>query len=828
MMDVRKKIDEIITNGKNNFNQFNKKAKLIMVISMAMAVITLFWCFLQIIGGSSNEPTENIDKTGSVEINKIDNDYISELIQDYNKIIHTNDQKNQKSFENRYKPTQLGFNKNNNSLEQQPDGDFWAFTNSNPDNYWVVPNFTPFDGNLYKNAKMKKAFKLTGFNPKKQYNYIIVVKPAEYQKKGYFWRLKRPGQLRFEKSTYLWPENGIAQGVVVFQIVLFIGWFILLGYLCWRFLQLIQQIKKCEDLSLLVPDQHPIKLPKNKKSTIATDAQETKQLVMDRDKQFLDFCAAKGIDHQSPLAKHIRTLYESGRTENRLEIGQLLKHTTSVFFRENNLLRSILSAFIVIGLFGTLFGLADSLANMTGLEQGSEGIEKAIKSLMSSLKGAFAPSIWGILFTILGIFVYAAYLHLICNPLKSMLEFATLNTWVPKLFPATAQNLKETLELSKSQIYENLNSIKEVAGFAGRIETDIGTLEANLNSTNDTLVALMKSGSRIDQVVNNFSDSVKSLTKFQDDIKKLYEQLLTESSIFQSRIAATVDNSSEFQKDSLKLLDEYDARVQNHLKVLNSYEESYLNSRREIEAKIEEVLSITREAFDTTSEKDRQIIGELGKAIIGKLDSNLGKIATDLMDGLTAHKADYSMLTGALSNAAKNISGSWETIDSRMTKLVNNMENAVSRLEKAFNESMKEMNERTAKQIAEYTAVISQSKPVATPEIVALNSNLTNLTNAITKMNENTPKPAPVENKKNWFILAGAGVLAVFLITVSIAGYQINLSQKQLDQSKEIYQAITNLTEKQERLLKDIQASNKLVRKGQPTPIPTPVPTDNY
>ena len=115
----------------------------------------------------------------------------------------------------------------------------------------------------------------------------------------------------------------------------------------------------------------------------------------------------------------------AGWNESRLEVSELINHTTSNLFRWNNLFRSVLAVFIVIGLLGTLFGLTDSLtdlspalkestANETNTEN-SERMTQALGNLMDDVKGAFAPSIWGIIFTVLGVI---ALRHLSANRLS--------------------------------------------------------------------------------------------------------------------------------------------------------------------------------------------------------------------------------------------------------------------------------------------------------------------------------------------------------------------------------------------------------------------------
>ena len=80
---------------------------------------------------------------------------------------------------------------------------------------------------------------------------------------------------------------------------------------------------------------------------------------------FQDFCEERSVSQNSFISKHLKAIFLAGWNESRLEVSELINHTTSNLFRWNSLFRSVLAIFIVIGLLGTLFGLTDSLVELS-------------------------------------------------------------------------------------------------------------------------------------------------------------------------------------------------------------------------------------------------------------------------------------------------------------------------------------------------------------------------------------------------------------------------------------------------------------------------------
>lgn len=68
-------------------------------------------------------------------------------------------------------------------------------------------------------------------------------------------------------------------------------------------------------------------------------------------------------------------------------------------------LKTSVSMFLVIGILGTLLGLAISIGSFSGgnflINQETNATAEQLTALFKNLRGAFAPSMWGVASTIL-------------------------------------------------------------------------------------------------------------------------------------------------------------------------------------------------------------------------------------------------------------------------------------------------------------------------------------------------------------------------------------------------------------------------------------------
>ena len=386
---------------------------------------------------------------------------------------------------------------------------------------------------------------------------------------------------------YLTPTNPIATVIVRILQYAFLFWCV--GLLIYGIFLLVRyiQIRKNQDVQMLVDAQKE------------RDAgRENNDQTPEPENVFREFCRKdplddgyivtkhikaifrKGyLDRGSSVAKHIKAIFLAGWHENRLEVGELINHTTSNLLKWNTLFRSVLAVFIVIGLLGTLFGLTDSIteltpalnegaANETATDNSGDRMIKVLSNLFDTIKGAFAPSIWGIIFTICGVIIYGMFLPIACHPIKSALEQVTLTIWVPKLYPRTSHEWQ--IKEAASQINSAANLLNN--GFAERL----GTFS------------------------QEFAKNVTHLTGFQDEIRSLHQ---------------------EYRNDTNQTIGEQTRNLEEILGTLKIYEQAYVESREQIDETLQNFIVVATAENTSRYEQNRKWIEQSRESFDQQLET---------------------------------------------------------------------------------------------------------------------------------------------------------------------------------------------------------------
>ena len=544
-------------------------------------------------------------------------------------------------------------------------------------------------------------------------------------------------------SEYLSPANAIALVIVICLFCFFIAW--LAGLITYWFMlsKKKRQIENNQDIQPLVTARQERDRGRNDNEA-ETDANPV----------FQGFCAERSLSENSFISKHLKAIFLAGWNESRLEVSELINHTTSNLFRWNSLLRSVLAIFIVIGLLGTLFGLTDSLVELspalkasaetqTATENGGSGaatdadsensrqMTKALSDLMDDIKGAFAPSIAGVFFTVLGVILYGIFLRFACHPVKSMLEQSTLTIWVPQLYPTTSQKLIQTLQESEAQMRSGYETAVRVDGLVENIQTNVDEFNKSLTQANAITEPLAESGTKINaaasaistaaaelnqgftESLNDFADvlnrgflqslsefsekftsSVTQLTGFQDEIRKLHQE-------FQEAANQKLDQQTEKLNQQNQNLIQASNALGQVLNVLKDYETAYIDSRQQLDETLQAFISKAtetntsiytenREWFEKMNADNHQQISAMQKHLEGNLQTLKQNLVNELKN--------------VSSGLAENLGDFQEALDSRLEVLNERLENfdtplkeTVEEIKGVFDERLTTLNERLEK-----------------------------------------------------------------------------------------------------------------------------------
>lgn len=476
--------------------------------------------------------------------------------------------------------------------------------------------------------------------------------------------------------SYLQPENQIANWIVAILLILFAIWLALLVYGGLQLMKQRRRMSQCDEVEGLAQ-------PWRAASGVEGASLAPKEESQVRKQVFKEFCDKKKIEENSVVARHLKSIFEAGCEESRLEIGGLIKHTTNELFQWNGLLRSVLATFIIFGLLGSLFGLADSLSHLTlGVgTQSNEQLSQNLADLLGKLKSAFAPSICGILLTILGVFFYTLYLQLICSPIRNLLESMTLNIWVPKLFPTVTQKLQETLLHSERQMKRSIEAASRVAEFAESIEQGGGALKQNLDEANKTLALVTMSAKMIGNFTEKFTESVTALSGFQLELRKLYESINQESKVFQADVKANIEKAEVFYENSRKTIDNQHQQLEAALKGLAAYETAYIESRQRLDTSIEEVLAQAKKAYEDIGQRNQEIVEALGNPLREEMKKSLSEVADTLAVQLRKIQGEFIKFDAPIKSAADKVAGALESVVKRTETLTREMQSELITLE---------------------------------------------------------------------------------------------------------------------------------------------------
>jgi hypothetical protein len=489
-------------------------------------------------------------------------------------------------------------------------------------------------------------------------------------------------------SSYLIPDNPIALAIVYFLIILFAIWFIALGIRWVLLASRRKQVRRCADVGILA-DALRLRLSLNKSDeTTPSDPGEFKEQAH---AAFVSFCETKKLNPKSTIAKHLRAIFDAGINESRLDISPLVKNTSSYLLRASNLFRSALSLFIIIGLLGTLVGLASTLGELSQISPEEQAIStpsnnqntlqptttesiqeraaKRLKTLLEQLKSAFAPSIWGVSFTILGVFIFGLFLHLSHTPLQDALERHTLVDWVPALIPTPSQSLWEKLQVSEKQIQASLESAKDVAKLAASLQDDSSDLSKSIRDAKETIPQLTTASIQLGNFSDKFVNAVNALTPFQKELHQLYEQLQNESKTFHDAVKENIERDQLFQSGVREQLDSQKLHIVTLLHGFNAYEKAYIATRERIDKNLDQLLQDAKNAYQSLAERNKEVISTIVSALRDPLSKDLaaglGKVENSLDVRLTALSKSLELLHSPLERAAGGLEGTLENLNNR-------------------------------------------------------------------------------------------------------------------------------------------------------------------
>ncbi len=326
--------------------------------------------------------------------------------------------------------------------------------------------------------------------------------------------------------SYIWPKEILLDLVII-------GMWVVAGIVIRQILKIRSMTQ--ENLTMMdqIADVHSLG------DTVLKEFVNPKEV-------FEHFETEKGkTDKTAILFDHVRVLYEAGVKSSRLDAELLVKNSIEKIFAGTDFLKTCISMFLVMGILGTLLGLAISIGSFSGsnfsLVTQTSGTANELSLLFTNLRGAFAPSMWGVFMTISFVFAYSWFIQEKCvNQLTEKLTLHTIKDWLPVLYPTDFQR-------TDNSIIKLNHTIQNADG----IDKGVHDLKSNLEESNQTLKALANVSKKITAASEKFdksTDKIVRVSQIYDGLKKSNEQF--QSSLHS--IIAGLQSSQQQDREHLR------------------------------------------------------------------------------------------------------------------------------------------------------------------------------------------------------------------------------------------------------------------------------------
>lgn len=546
---------------------------------------------------------------------------------------------------------------------------------------------------------------------------------------------------------FLIPDNPVALGVLGFLALLFIAWLL---FLIWEWFRLRRNKKGIRDseavgvLENVLKQQIALRRTKASVVDITQKGLTEKQEESSVDVALEDFFTTAGIRSGSTIRGHIRAIFEAGWNNSQLQIEPLIKNTARRLFSRNGLLRSILSLFIIVGLLGTLFGLAHSLTELLPLMPDGTQLTNTVAAqglgkILTRLRGAFAPSIWGVGLTIIGVLLFSFYLKS-CQSVVDELERLTLTVWVPRLYPNPFQQQLITLIETEDLIRKNRAHIQSVASFASHIKEDVEGFGTEIRNARTTIANLNESSSQINEFAISFAESVGKLAPFQEELSRLYSKMMHDSKVFQDGVTQSLIDTGQVQREARDTVVQQSEQLEKVIGRLHSYENAFVDSHQELDTILKAVMVDAQKAYQDIGERNREIIEAINSSLSVPLRGDLiGKLTT-LNEVVTTKLSSLLDRFGSFETPIKTSAQKFEqivgTIDSRASELMARLQHEYQKQSEANVDQLKKLeslNQQLVSFIETLTSVTSRQETSYT----TLSTALPGLEQTLTTLNDN-------------------------------------------------------------------------------------------
>lgn len=391
-------------------------------------------------------------------------------------------------------------------------------------------------------------------------------------------------------------------------------------------------------------------------------------------------------DDNALVFDHLKAIFDAGRKSSRLDADLLVKNTIDKICTNVDTIKSCISVFLVIGILGTLIGLGISIGSFNGdsfiINAQANNTAKELSKLFGNLRGAFAPSMWGVFLTICFVILYTMLIQeRYINKLTDKLTTNTIKVWLPALYPTDFQKGENTMV----QLKETINN-------AEGINDSANELLGNLSMANETVKSINDVSAAITSSVNKFEKGSDKFTALKDSIEVLTKQIEENDSKHLEWVTSAITQANAFQNDSRKNFLEQATAVKDSFAAQNEqlkliidtlkiYDDHSLRSQDELQKKLAESIKNNMQtandmqaAINELSSRNKDIVNAVGSP----LNQQLTVMSDRLTESLNMMTSQLKMLKASMDRIDSPLQTTAEKIQQMLGNMIKNLEQVLA------------------------------------------------------------------------------------------------------------------------------------------------------
>lgn len=463
-----------------------------------------------------------------------------------------------------------------------------------------------------------------------------------------------------EIFSILWPNEVVLRFIIIGLIICV---FVAIGY-CFRLRSRIKH--NLEAISRL-----------DNKQSIAILENSLKMNRNDHFKTFNIFEENNLKDNSNePIFEHLRAIYDAGLKSSRLDADLLVKNTIDKICKEVDTIKSLISVFLVIGILGTLVGLALSIGAFNGdsfiVNAQTSNTAQELSKLFGNLKGAFAPSMWGVFSTIVFVIAYTLLIQEEINNLTDLLTITTIKLWLPTLYPTDFQKGENTMLQLKDTIQN-----------ADQINTGANELINNLSEANSTVISINKVAEAINNSVEKFDKGSESIGQLEESVNNLYKMIDKNNVQYKTFITHMIESSDELRNKSHNAFLEEAKVIKENFNLQKGQLEKVINTLAVYDKKMFQENTLLNEnitnsiAEHSKSMQDAQLLikelKERNKEVIKNISEPLNEQLATMSEQLRQELQDMTNQIKDTQKALNRINNPLEIAGEKIGKMLKNM-----------------------------------------------------------------------------------------------------------------------------------------------------------